>query len=310
MRHDYRLPNYSPRQRGCFTRLPFANTPHLLFPASAGVFPFSWFPKKQRKAIPRVSGGVSHTPASPHGVTDYSPRQRGCFHQGLRYILQFWLFPASAGVFPFSLFVGTNAHSIPRVSGGVSKILSSCLRGMLYSPRQRGCFQGHPRGLRRRRLFPASAGVFLQRIGRDLCIITIPRVSGGVSTTKFLPGSFVDYSPRQRGCFLDDLFLGARFGLFPASAGVFPRADALIVERGAIPRVSGGVSFDGTVTKTSTFYSPRQRGCFLLGMLPDLEFIAISRVSGGGFRDGPHGQRRDGLFPASAGVFPRRSVAR
>ena len=155
----------------------------------------------------------------------------------------------------------TASSAIPRVSGGVSAGTGLAQAVENYSPRQRGCFACRVGVCSSLRLFPASAGVFPSSGPRAAWPHAIPRVSGGVSTTKFLPGSFVDYSPRQRGCFHNEIPSRQFCRLFPASAGVFPR-----------PPLSDVNCPD---------YSPRQRGCFQVHESASHEAGPIPRVSGG-----------------------------
>ena len=91
-------------------------------------------------------------------------------------------------------------------------------------------------------LFPASAGVFPPWLSHLPPLSTIPRVSGGVSPAVWRGCLSACYSPRQRGCFHNEIPSRQFCRLFPASAGVFPR-----------PPLSDVNCPD---------YSPRQRGCF------------------------------------------------
>ena len=162
------------------------------------------------QAIPRVSGGVSKAYICYLEYGDYSPRQRGCFQHLGPMSWDFMLFPASAGVFPRHLHRQWRSPTIPRVSGGVS--LSGYLRRDYpsYSPRQRGCFPIPQVSRDRRRLFPASAGVFPIVVDLTEDCFAIPRVSGGVSYAKFVFSANTLYSPRQRGCFRYDISITIR----------------------------------------------------------------------------------------------------
>ena len=193
--------DYSPRQRGCFFSMPYAELRAMLFPASAGVFPASSRLVCGTATIPRVSGGVSVNFKCAWEEKHYSPRQRGCFHHSLASRLYRRLFPASAGVFPRSLRSGTPSLTIPRVSGGVSGDLPHEKQTPRYSPRQRGCFQRWPDIEPEPLLFPASAGVFPPVEIVEKSPLPIPRVSGGVSLFRSSSGMASCYSPRQRGCF-------------------------------------------------------------------------------------------------------------
>ena len=90
-------------------------------------------------------------------------------------------------------------------------------------------------------------------------------------------------SPPRRGCFLSGRARRPHHSVFPASAGVFLRAQFLSHAALSLPRLGGGVSTTAHKSRSRPASSPPRRGCF--------------------------GQRRSwrrkrNVFPASAGVFP------
>ena len=125
-------------------------------------------------------------------------------------------------MFPGSELSPSVRVRIPRASGGVSMPSTWKSSSAQYSPRKRGCFFVEVALGGADRVFPAQAGVFPALKESGPRFEGIPRASGGVSEAAGVVGRSIEYSPRKRGCFLDDLFLGARFGVFPAQAGVFP----------------------------------------------------------------------------------------
>ena len=174
-----------------------------------------------RSGIPRASGGVSSAGTAMLTVWLYSPRKRGCFHRIERFLHLDAVFPAQAGVFPSAASAPNGRRSIPRASGGVSKItestnsrrmysprkrgvsthLSPPLQTGWYSPRKRGCFRHGARAANRFIVFPAQAGVFPSTARPRRSCFSIPRASGGVSQLSSKTWAQVAYSPRKRGCF-------------------------------------------------------------------------------------------------------------
>ena len=152
-----------------------------VFPAQAGVFPIQVVKTSGKKGIPRASGGVSDKGHAIGEGHQYSPRKRGCFRMGYSSERSATVFPAQAGVFPVRTKNGLLQGGIPRASGGVSETLARALACAVYSPRKRGCFPTQRQAKRRRRVFPAQAGVFPGRRSFRPCGASIPRASGGVS---------------------------------------------------------------------------------------------------------------------------------
>ena len=117
----------------------------------------------------------------------------------------------------------------------------------------------------------------------------LPRIRGGVSRRADEVRLFLQSSPHTRGCFFDFEDFYAWCEVFPAYAGVFRALRACISQRASLPRIRGGVSMRGVIQHQGVQSSPHTRGCFL-----SLSIYA------------------DGIkvFPAYAGVFPRRIASR
>ena len=114
---------------------------------------------------------------------------------------------------------------------------------------------------------------------------SLPRTGGGVSEAARVGKLRVLSSPHGRGCFLYD---GCNRGgslVFPARAGVFLEAKPRRSKRSSLPRTGGGVSAASMVTIRRCGSSPHGRGCFCSG----------SALKAKGL-----------VFPARAGVFPRK----
>ena len=176
----------------------------------------------------------------------------------------------------------------------------------MSSPPRRGCFR-HPQGKElSARVFPASAGVFLCKrhnspapIGssppRRGCFLLrgvlqplregLPRLGGGVSGASAPCDIWAGSSPPRRGCFSPVPVSLVPPSVFPASAGVFLRAQFLSHAALSLPRLGGGVSVSEDRGAGSEMSSPPRRGCFQQALI----------------RAAP-----DQVFPASAGVFPLR----
>ena len=131
---------------------------------------------------------------------------------------------------------------LPRLGGGVSRLETKKGIAMASSPPRRGCFPEADVDPVRKRVFPASAGVFPYEAvtfdGRSC----LPRLGGGVSMSSEQYSKLAKSSPPRRGCFLPSEVYDSLYTVFPASAGVFPLR--VIVSRviASLPRLGGGVS--------------------------------------------------------------------
>ena len=153
------------------------------------------------KSLPRIRGGVSRENVSIIGDILSSPHTRGCFQTPSSCRSRRRVFPAYAGVFPLPVRCMSVQSSLPRIRGGVSR--------MLYAVQ------------RHQAVFPAYAGVFLEDPDFVPLAVCLPRIRGGVSFCEKACLSGAVSSPHTRGCFPlhRDYVYGER--VFPAYAGVF-----------------------------------------------------------------------------------------
>ena len=235
------LEDSSPRTRGYFRGDAARPPHSRLFPAHAGVFPWcpQWW--KHAEALPRARGGISKGPgprvfdrrSSPRtrgyfqraperpanvplprargGISrpqypppvhaPSSPRTRGYFRVGRPIVGAIALFPAHAGVFPNPQRGCRLFRPLPRARGGISAIRLPYNPEVSSSPRTRGYFLPRPMRQASRRLFPAHAGVFLDRTNTRIHLLTLPRARGGISTGWRRLRCLGISSPRTRGYF-------------------------------------------------------------------------------------------------------------
>ena len=95
-----------------------------------------------------------------------------------------------------------------------------------------------------------------------------------------------EFSPRMRGCFLVVADHHQSGAVLPAYAGMFPRLRRSSNLGIRSPRVCGDVSIRNAQNGTSSSFSPRMRGCFLVPVTPRCTC---------------------GVLPAYAGMFLLRS---
>ena len=191
----------SPHTRGCFYMRSTLTEAISVFPAYAGVFPWTARPACLMRCLPRIRGGVSHCRTAEQILTQSSPHTRGCFSFARSRTASSAVFPAYAGVFLSLSIFKISKGGLPRIRGGVS-----CCRILLWrcsrsSPHTRGCFQPACRHHCNLPVFPAYAGVFPPRPVATQRKRRLPRIRGGVSSSTMPVSCLYLSSPHTRGCF-------------------------------------------------------------------------------------------------------------
>ena len=173
------------------------------------------------KSFPRVRGDVPTESPKPDMLTEFSPRARGCSSPKAAELLRAYVFPACAGMFRQE---ATKPHDIPRfprVRGDVPLELFSEPLPISFSPRARGCSSPRVAGKTKVGVFPACAGMFLPAAKKPPFFPRFPRVRGDVPRQRRRRVGGRWFSPRARGCSVNQF--GAEFTklVFPACAGMF-----------------------------------------------------------------------------------------
>ena len=212
----------SPRTRGCSQRVSRRAGILRVFPAHAGVFPLPQSSALLQSSLPRARGGVPVSPSPPLALPLSSPRTRGCSRSQRHLYPVAVVFPAHAGVFPWSPATCPQHHCLPRARGGVPVDEAGVTHSALSSPRTRGCSQLDRNGQRHVFVFPAHAGVFPRRRSSPCIMRCLPRARGGVPIGSSISSRGSQSSPRTRGC--SHCVCGPPEDplVFPAHAGVFP----------------------------------------------------------------------------------------
>ena len=167
--------------RGCFTSAELQTAPHHVLPAYAGMFRKPHIHLRIIGRSPRVCGDVSRRFRQNAGSQPFSPRMRGCFHSPASMAGSTLVLPAYAGMFPSLAAEMCALACSPRVCGDVSRSHQDERRPRGFSPRMRGCFHRTARGLYKKLVLPAYAGMFLSRRRHHYLLASSPRVCGDVS---------------------------------------------------------------------------------------------------------------------------------
>ena len=154
---------FSPRARGCSGTQRIRLLQTQVFPACAGMFLTRGAEDTTRPGFPRVRGDVPQLGFPGRVDHQFSPRARGCSDGAESPPRLREVFPACAGMFPVSIANDRPTWCFPRVRGDVPTRTAHLLLRRKFSPRARGCSPRLRRPVRRAKVFPACAGMFLGR---------------------------------------------------------------------------------------------------------------------------------------------------
>ena len=224
-------------------------------------------------------------------------------------------------MFPFPWTHNPVFNGFPRARGDVPYWVIEQLRKKQFSPRTRGCSGGGSPTLDRCMVFPAHAGMFRLVVSFCLSLRGFPRARGDVPLLHGLDDIIIGFSPRTRGCSCEEKHMKLDHSVFPAHAGMFPRAQCLrsqnhcfprgcslyppslkplhlvfpahagmfrakactLATKNRFPRARGDVPRHHRLGRPGRQFSPRTRGCSPACL---------------------HGADRPDVFPAHAGMFP------
>ena len=110
---------FSPRARGCSCKDQSSFAPRCVFPACAGMFPSRPPLAMFSACFPRVRGDVPCGQFFSGSASVFSPRARGCSWVMRPEVVRGMVFPACAGMFPWSMKPIFCRVCFPRVRGDV-----------------------------------------------------------------------------------------------------------------------------------------------------------------------------------------------
>ena len=214
-------PSFSPHTRGCSGRFAWCRGGHDVFPAYAGMFRIASESGSPEQGFPRIRGDVPSWAALSTAAALFSPHTRGCSLALSNNPTMVGVFPAYAGMFPVWQLALRTTQGFPRIRGDVPVFPRPFNTVGKFSPHTRGCSFGKLPGRFAKKVFPAYAGMFLERIGVFIIIFGFPRIRGDVPPPR-RPGTPPPrFSPHTRGCSDRRRTPKRRFDVFPAYAGMF-----------------------------------------------------------------------------------------
>ena len=172
---------------------------------------------------------------------------------------------------------------------------------MTFSPRTRGCSDQASQDELKVQVFPAHAGMFLNRGVCDRHVNRFPRARGDVPPFDAVCLSDLMFSPRTRGCSCDNFDSTIHLHVFPAYAGMFRWPRGRAGRRGGFPRIRGDVPARLYHHGLCEAVFPAYAGMFRRALLSDLTAWCFPRIH----RDVPNGGgrrgRRHGFSPHTRG---------
>ena len=178
-------------------------------------------PSKKANRFPRVRGDV--------------PKADACsFLGGV-------VFPACAGMFLSPKQIPNDRPRFPRVRGDVPYLGDDLAKGVVFSPRARGCSAPRLGNTPGDGVFPACAGMFHLALPSRWDWWRFPRVRGDVPLMPVGGFPVALFSPRARGCSFLQAALTRGGDVFPACAGMFRSSHKGQAWIAGFPRVRGDV---------------------------------------------------------------------
>ena len=151
--------------------------------------------------------------------------------------------------------------SFPRIRGDVPPPAWSGWKTVAFSPHTRGCSAGEAREERRKKVFPAYAGMFLAADINASTAQGFPRIRGDVPLRTTIFQSQRWFSPHTRGCSYLSSGILTRSEVFPAYAGMFRSKSMPHQAPPRFPRIRGDVPRGLRTLKRTHWFSPHTRGC-------------------------------------------------
>ena len=110
-------------------------------------------------------------------------------------------------------------------------------------------------------LFPTPVGMFRRSSSQTPPGGAFPHARGDVPYSRFIPFSFLCFSPRPWGCSVKLHRCATGFVLFPTPVGMFRRETTIALRQPSFPHARGDVPVVSSVLIVPTSFSPRPWGC-------------------------------------------------
>ena len=250
----------SPHTRGWTQRAGASVFGDIGFPAHAGMDPSDVAPVPGRGWLPRTRGDGPGSILSTRVHQRASPHTRGWTRHSVPVARPSVGFPAHAGMDPALPESEPPTERLPRTRGDGPRCAPSTPCSTTASPHTRGWTRPAVHQVRRRRGFPAHAGMDPPRTRRRRCSARLPRTRGdgpGLGGGG-LVGNVA--SPHTRGWTSFSQYSAMAFSGFPAHAGMDPRPRGMAPGRRGLPRTRGDGpdADDGAAVPVAA--SPHTRG--------------------------------------------------
>ena len=194
-------------------------------------------------------------------ISGFSPHARGCSTADEPHQSKPKVFPACAGMFRSRNLKTSYNPCFPRMRGDVPVTQTVTQMFAKFSPHARGCSCAPCPPARNTIVFPACAGMFLQRKCQSSVPLSFPRMRGDVPAIRQRLDAGWRFSPHARGCSETAYFPISPNHVFPACAGMFRIHSLSCKRRFSFPRMRGDVPVCLAAALTSLSFSPHARGC-------------------------------------------------
>ena len=184
------------------------------------------------------------------------------------------IYPACAGINPGERQVHRKHQHLPRRRGDQPPQMVARFKENTFTPQARGSTQWVCHLQRRKRIYPACAGINPTARSIVTMLCNLPRMRGDHPMQILGDGFVLKFTPQARGSTQFDMPPARRASIYPACAGINPHLGQIVLICLHLPRVCGDQPGYTFVLDYWCEFPPRARGSTLvIALSADVVYI-------------------------------------
>ncbi len=230
---------FTPHARGSTVGGLFEFRAHVVYPACAGIDHSGHGSGWGRKRLPRMRGDRPHSVNVFKRLPAFTPHARGSTEQHRAFQRELIVYPACAGIDPYTRLTGRLEHGLPRMRGDRPNISPISTFDQRFTPHARGstwlC------GVRAlpTLVYPACAGIDRYFPIPPSRSRRLPRMRGDRPRTPYAIRHTPPFTPHARGSTCSSTTSTSSKTVYPACAGIDPGANLSGTAKVGLPRMRG-----------------------------------------------------------------------
>ena len=190
---------FTPHARGSTVGGLFEFRAHVVYPACAGIDHSGHGSGWGRKRLPRMRGDRPHSVNVFKRLPAFTPHARGSTEQHRAFQRELIVYPACAGIDPYTRLTGRLEHGLPRMRGDRPNISPISTFDQRFTPHARGSTNLVRSKNLRKGVYPACAGID-PLAGKDrITRPCLPRMRGDRPLLLFVSPHILQFTPHARG---------------------------------------------------------------------------------------------------------------